>query len=73
MPVKLAVVGAADRNGEFIADLAAERAKLGKAQMMGVGRRATAQQAGLAADELAVVLVAQADCLGRQRAAADAG
>jgi hypothetical protein len=35
-PVKLPVVGSADRHGELIADLPTERTKLGEAQVMGV-------------------------------------
>ena len=73
MPVQLAVMDAAHRNGELVADLAAERPRLGKAQMVGIGRRAAAHQAGLRGHEFAVVLVAQPNGLGRHVATADAG
>jgi len=38
---------AADRDGEFIADLSAQRARLRKAQVMRVGRGASADQTWL--------------------------
>jgi len=38
MPVKLAMMQPANRNGKFIADLSPERARLGKAQVMWVRR-----------------------------------
>jgi hypothetical protein len=71
MPVQLAVVEATDRNGELVADFAAERPRLSKTQMVGVGRRAAAHQAWQGGNELAVVLVAQANGLGRHAARAD--
>jgi hypothetical protein len=43
MPVQLAVMDPAQRDGELIADLAAERPGLGKTQMMGFRGRAAAQ------------------------------
>ena len=48
----------ADRDGVFAADLAAERARLSKANVMGFGGRAAADDARLRGDELAVLLVA---------------
>src|SRR3984957_15105068 len=70
MPVQLSMVDTAHRNGELVADLAPERAWLGKAQMVGVCGQTAAHQAGLGGDEVAVVLVAQADGLGRYPASA---
>jgi hypothetical protein len=45
--VHLAMVPAAEWNGEFIADLAAECSTLRKAQVVGVRRPAATNQAGL--------------------------
>jgi hypothetical protein len=45
--VKFAMVSPAQRNREFVTDLAAERPVLGKAQMVGVARMTSADQAGL--------------------------
>jgi hypothetical protein len=42
MPVQLAVMDPAKRDSELIADLAAERRRLGKTQMMSVRGRAPA-------------------------------
>ena len=47
-PVQGAVVAAAERHHEFVADLAAERARLGEAQVVRVGGRA-ARRSGRAA------------------------
>ena len=65
MPVQLSMVDTAHWDSEFVADLAAQRAWLGKAQMVGVCGQTAANQAGLGGDELAVVLVAQTDGLDR--------
>jgi hypothetical protein len=40
--MNFAVVAATERDGEFIADLAAKRAALRKSQMMGIGGTAAA-------------------------------
>ena len=61
--VDLTVMEPADGHNELVADLSAERTGLGEAQVMWVGRGATAQEAGLGRYELAVLLVAQADGL----------
>ena len=53
----------ADRDGVFVADLAAERVRLSKANVMGFGGRAAADDARLRGDELAVLLVAQTNGL----------
>ena len=71
MSVDLAVMEPADWHGELVADLAPERTGLGKAQVMGIGRRTTAHEARLGRDEPAVLLVAQPDCLCGDAAAAD--
>ena len=55
----------ADGDCIFVADLAAERARLGKANVMRFGGRTAANDAGLRGDELAVLLVAQTDSLRR--------
>ena len=73
-PVQGAVVGAAERHHEFVADLAAERPRLGEAQVVRVGRLAAADQAGLLGDEPQVLLVAVALGLRqREHALVDAG
>jgi hypothetical protein len=72
MPVQLAMVDATHRNGELVADLAAERPRLGKTQMVRIGGGAAAHDAGLRGDEFAVVLVSQPNGLGRHVATADA-
>ena len=56
----LAMMAPAQRHGELITDLAAERAVLGEAQMMGVCRPAPTNQASLFGHELDVLLVAKA-------------
>ena len=71
MAVDLAVMEPADRHGKLVADLSPERSRLGKAQVMGVGRRATAHEARLGRDEPAVFFVAQSNGLCRDAAAAD--
>ena len=62
--MQFAMVRAAQRHRVFVADLAAQRARLGKRQMMGVRRLLGANQAGLRADEFEVLFVAAADGLG---------
>jgi len=54
------VVGAAERHGELVADLAADSARLGKAKVMGVGRAAATDDAGLLADMAEVIVAASA-------------
>jgi hypothetical protein len=71
--MELAVMDATYRYGEFIADLAAQRPRLCKAKMMSIGGGATAHQARLVGHEFAVVIVAQADSLGRHAAATTFG
>src|SRR5262245_13058631 len=45
-----AMMPATERDHEFIADLATECARLGKSEVVGIGRLATAQQARLLRD-----------------------
>jgi len=71
MPVQFAMVDAAYRNGELVADLAAQCTRLGEAQMVGIGGRATAYHARLGGYEFAMIFVAQANSLGGDLAAAD--
>jgi hypothetical protein len=61
--VQFAVVQATDRDRVFVADLSANRTRLGEANVVRFGRRAAANDAGLGGDELAVFLVAQAKSL----------
>lgn len=49
--VNFAIVSPAQRNREFVTDLAAERAVLRKAQMVGVAWLTSADQAGLLRDK----------------------
>ena len=65
------MMDAADWDGVFVADLAAERARLGKANVVRFGGRAAADDAGLRGDEFAVLLVAQTDGLRRKAASDD--
>ena len=58
--VELAVMGAAEGDGELVANLAAERLGLGEADVMGVGRDRAAENAGLRCDVAEMVLVAEA-------------
>ena len=55
--VNLAVVAATQGNGELVADFAAERPALAIAQMMGIARLATANQARMLGDVPDVVAV----------------
>ena len=57
----------ADRDRVFIADLSAESTGLSKANVMGLGWRAAAHDARLSRDELAVLLVAQANGFAAMR------
>ena len=57
------------RDAILVADLAAERARLGEANVMRFARRPAADNAGLRGYELAVLLVAQANGLPRDASA----
>jgi hypothetical protein len=69
VPVKLAMMEATNRNRELVADLAAQRPRLRKAQMMRIGRFAAAHHARLLGHEFAVVLTAANDSAVRLEAA----
>jgi hypothetical protein len=58
--MQLAMVRSAQRHSVFIADLAAEGARLGKRQMVRIGRLLRADQARLRADEFEVFLAGTA-------------
>ena len=62
--VKLAMVGAAQGNGELVSDLPRHRSGLGEADMMGIGRGRAAQEAWLRGDEAQVLLVADPSRFG---------
>ena len=64
MTMELAVMTAAERHGELVADLAAERPALGKAQVMGVGRFTTTDQTSLLRHKAHMVAIADAPRLG---------
>jgi hypothetical protein len=58
--VELAMMGAAEGDGELVADLAAERLGLGEADVVGVGRDGAAENARLRRHVAEMVLVAEA-------------
>src|SRR5262249_25889587 len=58
--VELAVVQAAERNGEFVADLPAEGEPLGKPHMVRLGGLAPANEAGSGSDVLEMSLIPKA-------------
>ncbi len=60
----LAMMAAAERHGELIADLAAKRLMLSKPQMMGIGGRTAANQTRLLGHEPHVLTVAKPTRLG---------
>ncbi len=62
--MELAVVAAAQRDGELVADLAAKCPRLRDAQVMGIAGLAAADQARLAGDKPQMVLIADAPRLG---------
>jgi hypothetical protein len=64
MTMKLAMMTAAKRHGELVADLATKCPALRKAQVMGVGRFATADQTGLLRHKAHMVAIADAPRLG---------
>ena len=71
--MQLAMMEATNWDGVFVADFAAERARLGKANVMRLARRPAADDAGLGCYIFAVLLVAQANGLDRNTATARAG
>ena len=64
MTMQLTMMTAAERHGELVADLPAERPALGKAQVMGVGRFTAADQTSLLRDKAHMVAIANAPRLG---------
>ena len=65
--VNLAMMSTAERDGEFVADLAPERAKLGKANVVRICGLPFTDQAALRRDEFQVVLVAKAARLWKRQ------
>jgi hypothetical protein len=63
------MVGTAKRNHELVADPAAQRARLGKSQVVGVRRPASAQQARLRGYELQVRAIAVAPRFAMRKSA----
>ena len=55
--MNLTVMSATERDGELVADLAAERRCLGKAQMMGIGGAAATDETRLLGNRFNVVTV----------------
>ena len=64
--VHVAMVAAAERDGELVADLSAQRAALGEAQVMGVTGLPAADQAGLLCDEPEVIAVTNTPRFGEE-------
>ena len=64
MTMDLAVMSPAERHGELVADLAAERPALSKAQVMGVAGFAAADQTSLLRHKAHMVAIADAPRLG---------
>ena len=67
MTMDLAVMSTAERHGELVADFAAERSALRKAQVMGVGGFATADQTSLLRHKAHMVAIADAPRLGMRK------
>jgi hypothetical protein len=65
--VELAVVKTAERNGELVADLAAEGELLGKAQVVRLGGLTPADQARSRSDILEVIFIAKPSHFPRGR------
>ena len=58
--MELAVVQAAQGNGEFVADLAAEGEPLGEADVVRLGGLASANEAGSGSDVIQMLLIPKA-------------
>ena len=56
--MQLPMMAAAERDGELVADFAAQRLGLSKTQMVRIVRRAATDETGLPCDKFAVLLVA---------------
>ena len=65
--MSLPVMDPAKRGNEFVAGLAAKRARLHEAQVMGIRRFAPAHETGLSGDKPEMLLVAIAARLGNRR------
>ena len=65
--MQLPMMPPAERDGEFVADLAPERAKLGKANVVRICGLPFTDQAALRRDEFQVVLVAKAARLRKRQ------
>jgi hypothetical protein len=63
--MELAVVGAANRNDEFVAHPSPECAGLGEGEVMRIRWHAAAHKAGLPQHELPMLLIAQANRLAQ--------
>src|SRR5688572_17190471 len=63
--MKIAMMRATKWHRELITDFSPDCARLCKAKMMGIRRRATAYDAGLARDKLAMLRITQSDRLCR--------
>jgi len=61
--MQIAVVDAAQRHSEFVADLAPKGARLAKPDMMGIGRTTAADKAWLRAHEVSMCFIAFSDRL----------
>ena len=58
LPVQFAVVQSADWDGEPVADLPPHRSLLSELEVMGIGRRAPAEEARLSGDKLQMLAIA---------------
>ena len=68
-PMEFAMVTTAERNSEFIADLAAQCRRLGKAQMMRISRASAADKARLLGHRLHMLAVANASMCWQNQSA----
>src|SRR5258705_3835596 len=67
MAMQRFVVLAAQPHSELVADLAPQRSRLGKLQMVGIARRALADQAALRAHKCQMGLIAAPDLFAQRR------
>ena len=64
-PMKLAMMDAANRDGELVADSVSKCTRLGKREVMRIRRYSPTHQARLPSHKLPVLLVAQANCFSQ--------
>jgi hypothetical protein len=64
--VEFAVMNAAERHGELVADLAPERGRLGEPKMMRIGRLSPTHEARLRRNERPMIFVTLAPCLAER-------